>query len=124
MLSLETDAAPLIVLRFHQPYAEGDEAAYLEALEAISARDESFALLTIFGGGPGLSPAGDRAQALWFKRTRAFMDQHCRALAMVRPGASEEMAKLFQKLWSFPVMATTVEAEARSFLARHLEASS
>lgn len=124
MLKLETDAAPLIVLRFHQPYADGDEAAYLDALEAVSGLRAPFALLTIFGGGPGLSPAGDRTQALWFKRTRAFMDEHCRALAMVRPGASEEMAKLFQRLWSFPVMATTVEAEARCFLARHLEAFS
>lgn len=121
MVKLEV-AGGLVTLRFHQPYEAGDEAAYLAALEETARVTEPFVMLTIFGGGPALSQAGEKAQALWFKRTRATMDERCRALAMVRPGASEEMAKVFQKLWAFPVMATADESEARRFLDEHAPA--
>jgi hypothetical protein len=114
----ETDG--VVVLRFHQPYRAEDEADYLAALEQVSARPGPFALMTIFGGGPGLSPAGERSQALWFKRTRATMDERCRALAIVRPGAGEEMAAVFRKLWRFPIVATADEAEGRTFVVGHL----
>lgn len=118
MVKLEV-ADGLITLRFHQPYEAGDEPAYLAALEEAARAEGPFVMLTIFGGGPALSQAGEKAQALWFKRTRATMDERCLALAMVRPGATEEMARVFQKLWRFPVMATADEGEARRFLAVH-----
>ncbi|HWK95964.1 MAG TPA: hypothetical protein VNR39_11115 [Pseudolabrys sp.] len=118
MVRLEI-ADGLVTLRFHQPYEAGDEPAYLAALEEVALVQGPFVLLTIFGGGPALSQGGDKAQALWFKRTRATMDERCRALAMVRPGATKEMAHMFQKLWRFPVMATADEGEARRFLAAH-----
>jgi hypothetical protein len=119
MVDLEHASDGLLVLHFHQPYGGGDEAAYLAALEEVARQPGPFRLLAIFGGGPALSPQGERAQALWFKRTRPLMDGRCRALAIVRPGADEETARVFQRLWSFPVIATPDESLARRFLAEH-----
>jgi hypothetical protein len=122
MVRLEHEDCSILVLRFHQPYGDADEVDYLAALEEIAREPGSFALLTIFGGGGGLSAAGEREQALWFKRNRALMDERCRALAIVRPGAGEEMAQVFRRLWRFPVTATPDEAIARRFLAEHVGA--
>lgn len=108
------------VLRFLPPYAETDERAYLDALVEIGRYDGDFVLLTIFAGGGRLSQAGEREQALWFKATRAHFGQHCKAIAMVRPGATEKMAETFRKLWPMPIAATHDEAEARAFLAQHM----
>lgn len=119
MVRLDEEPGSLLVLRFHQPYGEGDEAAYLAGLDAIAAHEGPFRLMTVFGGGPALSRAGERAQALWFKATRARIDGLCQACAIVRPHAGEEMAQVFRRLWSFPLIATPDEAEARAFLARH-----
>ena len=120
MVHLDAEGT-VVTLRFHAPYADGDERAYLDALEAIGAIERPFALMTVFGGRGGLSQPGEREQALWFKRTRARMDRLCLALAIVRPDASPEMATVFRKLWSFPVFATTDEEEARQRLQQELE---
>lgn len=119
MVRLDEEAGDIVVLRFHQPYGADDEAAYLAALEAVGQRTQPFVLMTLFGGGGILSPAGERSQALWFKATRARLDQVCRACAIVRPDASEDMVRVFSRLWSFPLMATADEAAARAFLAGH-----
>lgn len=119
MISLILEARDLAVLRFHHPYAAGDEPAYLDALERLARIEQPYVLLAIFGGGPHLSQAGEKGQALWFKRTRAQMEARCRACAMVRPGATEASARVFQRLWSFPFLASSSEVEARAFLAPH-----
>lgn len=116
MVSLDIEAGSLAVLRFHPPYAPDDERAYLAALDEIALIGHPFVLLAIFGGGPALSQGGDREQALWFKRTRAHLERHCRACAMVRPGASEASATPFRRLWSFPFHAGEDEVAARAFL--------
>ena len=118
MVRLDIDVGALVTLRFQHPYAPDDERAYLDALQSIGHIEEPFVLLTIFGGGPGLSQAGEREQALWFKATRARLDARCRAMAIVRPGASDTMAAVFRKLWSFPIIATEDEAEGRAFIAK------
>jgi hypothetical protein len=120
MVRLDNEAGGLVTLRFHQPYADADEADYLAALETLAGRTEPFVLLTVFGGGPGLSQAGERAQALWFKRSRGAMQQNCRACAIVRPNASDDMAAVFRRLWSFPIHATPHEDEARRLLSRYM----
>lgn len=120
MVRLEEEAGGLVTLRFQQPYEASDEAAYLAALDGLAVRTEGFVLLTLFGGGPGLSRAGERAQALWFKRSRGAMEQNCRACAIVRPNASEAMAAVFRRLWSFPIHATPDENEARRLLSRYM----
>lgn len=119
MISLTHEAQDLVVLRFHHPYAADDEAAYLDALERLALIEQPYVLLALFGGGPHLSQAGEKGQALWFKRTRAQMEARCRACAMVRPGANERSAQVFRRLWSFPFIASPSEAEARAFLADH-----
>lgn len=117
MVRLDLEPGGLVVLRFEAPYQERDEGDYLAALERLSAAPEPFVLLTLFSGGRALSQAGERAQALWFKRSRAVMDRTCRGCAIVRPQAGEEMAAVFRRLWSFPILATPDEARARAFLA-------
>lgn len=120
MVHLEEEPGGLVTLRFQAPYEAADEAAYLAALDALAVRHGSFVLLTLFGGGPGLSRAGERAQALWFKRSRGAMELNCRACAIVRPNAGEEMAAVFRRLWSFPIHATPHEDEARRLLSRYM----
>lgn len=116
MVNLEENPAAFITLRFLPPYAEGDERAYLDALRRISGRAEPFTLMTVFAGGGALSRESEREQALWYKQTRAAMNELCRGLAIVRPNASEAMAETFRKLWSFPIAAFVDETAARDFL--------
>ncbi len=121
MVRLQREDGGLLILRFHQPYGTEDEADYLARLDDIASMPSPFVLMTIFGGGPALSRAGERQQALWFKRSRAGMEAACRACAIVRPNASEEMAQVFRRLWAFPILATASEDEARRFLASHAQ---
>lgn len=119
MVSLETEGA-LVTLRYLPPYDAGDERSYLDALGAIGRRQETFALMTVFGGGGHLSRAAEREQALWFKGTRGHIQRYCRAIAIVRPDANEKMAETFRKLWSMPILATDDVDVARSFLQQHM----
>lgn len=119
MVELDDDGHELVTLRFHQPYRSDDEARYLDCLESLARIGRPYLLLTIFGGGPGLSPEGERRQALWYKAHRDTLKAHCRAIGMVRPGASAEMERVFSTLFACPVLATEDEAEGRAFLTGH-----
>ena len=119
MVSLEIDADAVVTLRFMPPYEPQDERAYLDALHAIGQREEPYTLLTVFGGGRALSPAGEREQALWFKATRERVSRACLACAIVRPDASEKTAEIFRRLWPFPIVAEREEALGRAFLLSH-----
>ena len=124
MVSLDIGDDHVVTLRFLPPYLDQDERAYLDALAEIGRQKRPFALLTVFGGGRGLSQAGEREQALWFKATRAQVGRFCRACAIVRPDASEKTAETFRKLWPFPILADRDEATGRAFLLQHLAAAS
>jgi hypothetical protein len=87
-------AGSLLTLRFLPPYTDTDERDYL-------------------------SVPGEREQALWFKATRGHISAHCRAAAIVRPGANKKMEETFQKLWPMPVVALEDETAARAFLAEY-----
>jgi len=113
----------LLTLRYLPPYRDLDERAYLDALIEIGRHECAFALLVIFAGGGGLSRAGEREQALWFKATREHFQRQCRALAIVRPDANPRMLETFRRLWSMPLTATSDEQAARHFLTRHMEAA-
>lgn len=119
MVSLEIENG-LVTLRYLPPYAADDERRYLDALHVIGQRREIYALMTIFGGGGKLSQPAEREQALWFKATRVRVQQYCRAVAIVRPGATEQMAVTFRKLWSMPIVVTEDEGAARAFVALHM----
>lgn len=108
----ETD--DLVVLRYLGPPQAGDEAAYLDALERIGVHAGPFALILVLGGVGKLSAAGERAQALWFKRTRADLDRRCSGLVIVRPGFTEGGAEVFRRLWRFPIRIAPNEASARA----------
>jgi hypothetical protein len=112
MVTLE-ETGDLMVLRYLGPPEAGDEAAYLAALERIGACPGAFALIMVLGGGGKLSAASERAQALWFKRTRAALDRRCRGLVIVRPGFDEARADVFRRLWRFPIAIAPDEATAR-----------
>lgn len=117
MVRLDIEAGGLLALYYGAPRAPGDEADYLAALERVGQQPGPFVLLASFLGHEKLSQAGEKAQALWFKATRAHMNEACRGLAMVRPGeAGARSAEIFGKLWTFPVAAFGDEAEARAFL--------
>lgn len=122
MVALEDDGDELVTLRFHQPYSADDEASYLDCLEKLARIGRPYLLLTIFGGGPGLSPEGERRQALWYKAHRETLKANCRAIGMVRPGASAEMERIFSTLFACPVLATESEEKGRTFLAGHKRA--
>jgi hypothetical protein len=110
----------LLTLRYLPPYVADDERAYLDALVEIGRSEEPFALLAVFAGGGKLSQAGEREQALWFKATRESFSASCRAVAMVRPGATEKMLETFRRLWPMPMTVTANERDARHFLSRHM----
>jgi len=119
VVSLHADSDGIVTLRFVPPYGDTDERGYLDALAEIGRREEPFLLLTVFGGSGKLSQAGEREQALWFKATRARFGQLCGACAIVRPGATEQMAEVFRKLWPFPISMEPDEAAGRVFLLTH-----
>jgi hypothetical protein len=123
MVSIE-DKDGLVTLRFHEPYEEGDEAKYLAALARIEELQKSFVMLGVIGTGGHFSDAGEREQALWFKRSRPNMNRLCRAVAVVRPHVSDHMRSVFTRLWEFPVLVTTSESEAKTFLAPYLRRAS
>ena len=120
MVELDKHGA-LLTLRYLPPHGDRDERAYLDALIEIGRSESAFALLAVFAGGGGLSQAGEREQALWFKATRERFERHCRALAIVRPDANPRMIETFQRLWSMPLTATSDEQAARRFIAQHME---
>lgn len=113
MVALE-ETDDLLVLRYLGPTELGDETAYLEALEQVGARTEPFALILLLGGVGKLSAASEKAQALWFKRTRADLERHCRGLVIVRPGFEEAGADVFRRLWNFPIAIAPDEPAARA----------
>lgn len=119
MILFEQQGA-LATLRFQPPYAPDDERDYLEALHRIGDCPPGFALLAVLGGGASLSRKGERIQALWFKATRDHINENCRAIAMVRPGANGRMTEIFGRLWNVPLGAFTDEPSARNFLAQHV----
>ncbi|MBU8546766.1 MULTISPECIES: hypothetical protein [Roseomonadaceae] len=117
MVRLDLEDRGLLRLVLDVPTAPTDEADYLAALHRISEQPGPFVLLASFAGQAMLSQAGEKAQALWFKATRARMNETCRALAMVRPGKpGSRSAEVFGKLWSFPVAVFEAEDQARDFL--------
>jgi hypothetical protein len=112
MVALE-ETDDLVVLRYLGPAEPGDERAYLAALDRVGAHASPFALILVLGGIGKLSAASERAQALWFKRTKADLDRLCRGLVIVRPSFTEAGADVFRRLWRFPIAIAPDETAAR-----------
>lgn len=121
MVFLTISERRLAHLRLIGPFAPDDEIRYLALLEDLARQPAPFALMVEFIGRIGFSQTAEREQALWFKRTRAWMNDHCRALVIVRPDARKDTAAVFGRLWSFPVFATVDGAEGQALIAPYLD---
>ena len=114
-VSLLREGARLTLLG-QAPSLPGDGAAYIEALGAISAQPEPYRLLVDFQIAIDLTPEQRKAQNLWYKADRALIEAQCEAMAMLRPSADAEMQRVWQSLFSFPVLVTTSRDVAEAFL--------
>lgn len=102
---------------------DGREAEdYVAALQDISTQAGPYVLLVDLAMEIDLSDEQRRAQNLWYKADRHRIEAGCRACALVRRAADEEVQRMWQRLFRFPVLVTTSRAEAESFLARHVQA--
>ena len=116
MVDHEINPNGLVTLRYHMPYVDEDERAYLDSLHRIAGIEEPYVLLCMFGDGRSLSPAGEREQALWFKTNRTTMRERCKAIAIVRDKVTPQSVEVFRKLFEMPVIGARDEREAKHFL--------
>lgn len=104
------------------PADPADGERYVEAIRRISSEPGPFVLLVDIRIEINLTDAQRKAQNLWYKADRATIEAACRACALVRPAADEKMQRVWQGLFSFPVLVTRTRAEADAFLNRHATA--
>lgn len=111
---------PILSLVVEEPVGRDDPGQYIALLDEIAEMGEPFVLLVAFRAHLDLPHDHRKAQNLWFKATRARMNTHCRAVAIVRRDPSEEMQRTFSGLWEFPVLVTDSPERANAFLAARL----
>jgi hypothetical protein len=101
------------------PSNDKDAERYMSALHEISAQIGPYVLLVDLGMELDLSREQRKAQNLWYKADRPRIEAACKACALVRPAADENMQRMWQGLFSFPILVTRSREEAERFLARH-----
>lgn len=101
------------------PSNDRDAECYMSALHQISAQTGPYVLLVDLGMELDLSREQRKAQNLWYKADRPRIEAACKACALVRPAADENMQRMWQGLFSFPILVTGSREEAERFLARH-----
>lgn len=114
-VSLQRNGA-LVSLLAEAPADPADGGAYVEALSCLSLEQEPFVLLVDIGIELDLSDAQRKAQNLWYKAEREQLEKVCRACALVRSAVDENMQRVWQSLFGFPVLVTRSRAEADAFL--------
>ena len=114
-VSLQRNGA-LVSLLAEAPADPADGGAYVEALARLSLEKVPFVLLVDIGIEIALSDAQRKAQNLWYKAERERLEKVCRACALVRTAADENMQRVWQSLFGFPVLVTRSRAEADAFL--------
>jgi hypothetical protein len=114
-VSLQRNGA-LVSLLAQAPSDPTDGGHYVEALGRISLEREPFVLLVDIGIEIALSDAQRKAQNLWYKAQREQLEKVCRACALMRSAADENMQRVWQSLFGFPVLVTRSRAEADAFL--------
>ena len=114
-VSLQRNGA-LVSLLAKAPADPADGGAYVEALGRLSKEQELFVLLVDIGIEIALSDAQRKAQNLWYKAERERLEKVCRACALVRSAVDENMQRVWQSLFGFPVLVTRSRAEADAFL--------
>jgi len=101
------------------PPDDMDANCYMSALHDISTQTEPYVLLVDLGMELDLSREQRKAQNLWYKATRPRIESACKACALVRPAADDNMQRTWQGLFSFPVLVTRSREDAEQFLARY-----
>jgi hypothetical protein len=120
----EETSPGIVRLTFEGGMSGADEAAYLEVLDELSQRSEPFVVVALMDGRNPLSATGRKAQALWFKRSRAHLGAVCRGLIRVPRGdaRAELGGDALAHALPFPLVQAKSEAEAAA-LARRLLAA-
>lgn len=102
------------------PSDDSDAECYMSALHDISAQTGPYVLLVDLGMELDLNREQRKAQNLWYKADRPRIEATCKACALVRSTADENMQRMWQGLFSFPILVTRSREEAERFLARHV----
>lgn len=113
-------SGPMVSIIGMLPSDDRDAECYISALYDISAQTRPYVLLVELGMELDLSPEQRKAQNLWYKADRASIEAACKACALVRRAVDENMQRMWQGLFSFPVLVTSSRAEAERFLVRHV----
>lgn len=108
-----------LALRFQPPQIPSDSAGYLALFEVLAAHPCPFVLYSDLRGFR-LDHAGEVAQNVTAKATRAAIASRIRGMVLFSPGPSEKKREAFSKFWSIPVEVhdDAHRAEA-AFLALH-----
>lgn len=122
MFAVEEFATGIVRLTFAGGIGPADEAAYLETLDRLSRREAPFVVVALVSGRNPLSPEARKRQALWLKRSRAQLADHCRGLVRVpsgdaRPGLGDEA---LARALPFPLVHAASEKEAIAMARRLL----
>jgi hypothetical protein len=114
VFAVEERPPGIVRLAFAGGMSAADEAAYLRALDELSKRTEPFVVVAVLDGRTPLSPAGKKAQALWFKRSRGHLGQVCRGLIRVpMPDVrADPGGEALERALPFPLVHAASEAEA------------
>lgn len=114
-------SGPVVSMTGVLPPDDGEAEDYVSALQKISTQAGPYVLLVDLAMKIDLSDEQRRAQNLWYKADGHRIEAGCRACAMVRPAVDEEVQRMWQRLFRFPVLVTTSRGEAESFLARDMQ---
>jgi hypothetical protein len=114
---------PLVEVCFNGPASAAQVNQWLEVMNALFERQQSFGLLTMTSTHSDFSDAGRRAMGLWFKQNRELLAQYCVGVARVaaEDSAVERLAgPKMQAAMPCPIFASVDKAVARGWLQEKL----
>lgn len=118
MFTFDTSEDPFLKMSLTGAVTEDDERDYLEVLAMLEERLSPFGLISIIDIESGeVTQETRRAQALWFKRSRAHLTEVCIGLVRVRPQIDpEENDENFIRAMPFPTQRVQREDQALPIL--------
>lgn len=124
MFTFDTTGDPFLRMSLTGAVTADDERDYLEVLSMLEERQSPFGLISIIDIESGeVTQDTRRAQALWFKRSRAHLAAVCIGLVRVRPQIDpEESDENFIRAMPFPTQRVLREDQALPLLQSWLAA--
>ncbi len=118
MFTFDTSGDPFLRMSLTGTVTADDERDYLEVLALLEERRSPFGLVSIIDiEGGEVTQETRRAQALWFKRSRAHLAEVCIGLVRVRPQIDpEESDENFIRAMPFPTQRVQREDQAMPIL--------